>query len=157
MGKGEIARNEQFLLFPQCFQQACFPGASKGVIVWEWVIENWKNITSDQSILDIVQHCHIDFENNPPVQTSVRHQCFTVLEKKIIQNEIDKLLEMGVIEEAEHEYGQFISPIFTVPKKNGEHHMILNLKELNTYIEYHHFKMDTFETALKLKPGCFIA
>ena len=37
MGKGEIARYEQFLLFPQCFQKACFAGASKGVIVWEWV------------------------------------------------------------------------------------------------------------------------
>ena len=37
MGKGEIAPNKQFLLFPQCFQKACFPGASKGVIVWEWV------------------------------------------------------------------------------------------------------------------------
>ena len=34
-GKGEIARNEQFLLFPQCFQKA--QEASKGVIVWEWV------------------------------------------------------------------------------------------------------------------------
>ena len=30
-------RYEQFLLFPQCFQRACFPGASKGVIMWEWV------------------------------------------------------------------------------------------------------------------------
>ena len=37
VGKGEIARYEQFLLFPQCFQKACFPGASKGVFVWEWV------------------------------------------------------------------------------------------------------------------------
>ena len=37
VGKGEIARYEQFLLFPQCFQKACFPGTSKGVIVWEWV------------------------------------------------------------------------------------------------------------------------
>ena len=37
VGKGEIARNEQFLLFPQCFQKVCYPGASKGVIVWEWV------------------------------------------------------------------------------------------------------------------------
>ena len=36
-GKGEIARYQQFLLFPQCFQKACFPGASKGVIVCEWV------------------------------------------------------------------------------------------------------------------------
>ena len=37
VGKGEIARNKQFLLFPQCFQKASFPGASKGVIVWVWV------------------------------------------------------------------------------------------------------------------------
>ena len=37
VGKGEIARYKQFLLFPQCFQKACFPGASKGVIMWEWI------------------------------------------------------------------------------------------------------------------------
>ena len=34
VGKGENACYEQFLLFPQCFQKACLPGASKGVIVW---------------------------------------------------------------------------------------------------------------------------
>ena len=37
VGKGGIARYEKFLLFPQCFQKACFPGASKVIIVWEWV------------------------------------------------------------------------------------------------------------------------
>ena len=37
VGKGDIARYKQFLLFPQCFQKACFLGSSKGVIVWEWV------------------------------------------------------------------------------------------------------------------------
>ena len=42
VGKGEIAHYEQFLLFPHCFQNACFPGASKGVIVWEWVKYNTK-------------------------------------------------------------------------------------------------------------------
>ena len=36
VGKGEIARYEQFLLFPQYFQKAYFQGASKGIIVWEW-------------------------------------------------------------------------------------------------------------------------
>ena len=35
VGKGELARYEQFYLL-QCFQKACFPGASKGVIVWEY-------------------------------------------------------------------------------------------------------------------------
>ena len=29
VGKGETARSEQFLLFPQCFQKACFPGCQK--------------------------------------------------------------------------------------------------------------------------------
>ena len=38
VGKGEIACYEQFLLFPPCFQKACFPVASKGIIVWEWVV-----------------------------------------------------------------------------------------------------------------------
>ena len=37
VGKGEIARYEQFLLFPRYFQKARFPGALIGVIVWESV------------------------------------------------------------------------------------------------------------------------
>ena len=40
VGKGEIACYEQFLLLPQHFQKACFPGVSKGVVVWEWVKVN---------------------------------------------------------------------------------------------------------------------
>ena len=37
VAKGENAGYQHFLLFPQCFQKASFPEASKGVIVWEWV------------------------------------------------------------------------------------------------------------------------
>ena len=44
VGKGEIVRYEQFLLFPQCFQKVCFPGVSKGVVVWEWVNKFSTNI-----------------------------------------------------------------------------------------------------------------
>ena len=33
MGKGEIARYEQFLIFPQCFQRLPVVGASKRVSV----------------------------------------------------------------------------------------------------------------------------
>ena len=46
VGKEEIARYEQFLLFPQCFQKACFTGVSKGVIVWKWV----KPLLADKKI-----------------------------------------------------------------------------------------------------------
>ena len=51
VGKGEINRYEQFLLFPQCFQKACFPAASKGVIVWEWVNSLPSDKILDQSKL----------------------------------------------------------------------------------------------------------
>ena len=40
VGKGENCLYKQFLLFPQCFQKAPFQDPSKGVVVWEWVMEN---------------------------------------------------------------------------------------------------------------------
>ena len=54
VGKGEIARYEQFLLFPQCFQKACFTEASKGVIVWKWVKEV-ENILKKRDFLLFLQ------------------------------------------------------------------------------------------------------
>ena len=64
VGKGEIARYEQFLLFPQCFQKACIPGASKGAIVWEWV-----NIREQHThgISNIVQNWPNQLVNIPPI------------------------------------------------------------------------------------------
>ena len=53
VGKGEIAHYEQFLLFPQFFLKARFPGASKGVIVWKWpsFVRNRKNVIQSIMIL----------------------------------------------------------------------------------------------------------
>ena len=51
VGKGEIARYEQFLLFPQCFQKACFPGLSKGVAVWEWAISWFSRLLNIQNFM----------------------------------------------------------------------------------------------------------
>ena len=93
-----------------------------------------------------------------PVKSFCQASKFTPFESDIIDAEIQKLLDMKVISEVDHHPNEFISPVFIVPKKDGEFRMILNLKELNQYIEYHHFKMDTFESVLKLvKPGCFFA
>lgn len=109
--------------------------------------------------MDIVQHCHIEFiEGSDPENNFCFRQKFSQKEDKIVQNEIKKLLEMKVIKEVEHTPGEYISPIFIVPKKNGEYRMILNLKQLNENIVYHHFKMETFESALKLvKKNCYFA
>ena len=120
----------------------------------------WREITSDNQILDIVLHCHIHFYDNlHPVRKELKRTLmFNRIEEKIIDKEICNLLELKVIQEVNNSDDQYLSPIFTVPKKDGEHRMILNLKDLNQNIEYYHFKMDTFETALKLiKPNCFMA
>ena len=37
VGKGETAHYEQFLLFPQCFQQTCTADTLKPGLVWERV------------------------------------------------------------------------------------------------------------------------
>ena len=87
----------------------------------------------------------------------MQFQKFNNREKLIIELEIDKLLKMIVIEEVSITPGQFISPIFTCPKKDREYCMIINLKELNKYIKYYHFKLDTFETLHLIKPNCFMA
>ena len=127
----------------------------------KYFVENWRKITSDKNILDIVQNCHIEFDcdiNKFKILNRKMHT-FSKEQEMIIQKEICKLLEMKVIIEVDHVDDEIISPIFTVPKKDSEEHrMILNLKELNKLVTYYHFKMDTFETALKLiKKNNFMA
>lgn len=121
--------------------------------------ENWRKLTSDENILDIVKHCHIEFlEGHDPVNYVCTRNNFSENESKIIDQEINKMIDMKVLIEVDHHENEFISPIFLVKKKNDEFRMILNLKLLNESIVYHHFKMETFESALKLvKPNCFFA
>lgn len=119
----------------------------------------WTELTSDDTILEIAFNCRIQFYDDiQPIRPKYRPTVFSDLEKQKIREEINNMLSMEIIEEVEPSENQFISSIFTVPKKDGQLRMILNLKDLNNYVEYHHFKMDTFETALKLiKPHCFMA
>ena len=125
----------------------------------KYFAENWKKITSDDVVLDIVQNCHLQLkEGTNPINTKVPYSFFNAREEQIIQGEIKKLLKMEVLIEVEHCSDEFLSPIFVVPKKNDEYRMILNLKNFNENIEYYHFKMDTFESAIKLiKPNCYMA
>ena len=82
-----------------------------------------------------------------PKQEKIPFQKFSSNEQQIIDLEIQKLIKLKVICEAEYHNDQFISPNFTRPKRM-EFRMILYLKELTKYVKIFHFKMDTFETAL---------
>ena len=107
--------------------------------------------------MDAVTHCHIEFDREPGICTSVaRPFCsFTEIEQTIIDNEVEKILLKGIIRLSSHEDGQVISPIFK-PKKDGSHRVIFNLKKLNESVTYHHFKMDIYrsEGCILLYPYC---
>ena len=108
---------------------------------------------------DAVTHCHIEFDFEPePLFSATRpHSSFTEVEQSIIDNEIEKFLQKEIITLSSFEDGQVISPIFTRAKKDGSHRVTFNLKRLNESVSYHHFKMDTLETAIKLiRPSCFM-
>ena len=69
-----------------------------------------------------------------------------------------KFLKKGIIIESSHKMDEFISTIFPRPKKDGSFRMILNLKELNQFITFHHFKMESIHTFTKLmRPYCSMA
>ena len=67
---------------------------------------------------------------------------FNSKEKIALKSEIDTLIQKEVIVEVQHSHDEFISSVFLRPKPNGTKRMILNLKDVNEFIVYHHFKMD---------------
>ncbi len=75
----------------------------------------WTTVTFDKKILSDIKDMKI---------------AFTSAETKIIELEIAKMLDKGIIEKVAHEPNEIVSNIFTRPKKDCTHRVILNLKEL---------------------------
>jgi hypothetical protein len=122
-------------------------------------VDCWKRITSDRLLLSHVQAHRSEFVELPHQTWPARPIRFEEQEKEFLRVELQDLLEKGVLRIVEHEPGEFVSNVFLRPKKEaGKYRMILNLKQLNEFVEYHHFKMDTLETVLKLiQPDVFMA
>ena len=107
-------------------------------------------LTSDASILQIISGECIEFLSDPPSQVSHSPNSVPRNYASLVDKEIKSRLDKGVIVPCDHKPGEFISPIFTVPKKDGNVRLILNLKHLNMFIKNLHFKMDTIHTIQKL-------
>ena len=97
---------------------------------------NWKSITNDEVILDIIKNVlKIDF-NKKPRNICVPKIQHNIKEKEIINSEIQKLLDKGVIVQCDREPNDFVSTGFTREKKYGSSRTILNLKCLNEFVRY---------------------
>ena len=63
------------------------------------------------------------------------------------------MLQKGAIRHASFNSKQFISNLFIIPKKSGDLRPVINLKSLNEFVQYHHFKMEGLNTLLDLLSG----
>ena len=117
----------------------------------------WHELTSDPEILETVTGQFIELDTVPLQGKPFTQPKLSDIQTESVDLEIAKLLKKGVLQPSEHEAGEFISTIFTRPKKDGSHRMILNLKSFNTNVTHYHFKMDNIWSAIRLmKPGCYM-
>ena len=120
-------------------------------------ISNWQMITSDKEILTSVRGATIEFDTRP-YNTKRPQSAFSVDESAIIDSEVAKLLSKNIIETTNHDSYEVISNIFIRTKKDGGHRLILNLKGLNQFVTYHHFKMETLQPIVRLvEKNCYMA
>ena len=71
-------------------------------------------------------------------------------EKECFSVEVGKLLGKSAIRRASFDPNQFLSNLFTIPKKGHELRPVINLKPLNHFVEYHHFKVEGLSSLLVL-------
>ena len=60
----------------------------------------------------------------------------------LITDEVEKLIRKQAIALVAPVAGQFLSHVFTVPKKDGSQRLVVNLRPLNHFVQKHHFKME---------------
>ena len=108
-------------------------------------IFNWKKITKDKVILDIIQHGLKLRTVDKPVTNAHFEHPRSIDERVIIDGEIQKLLRKQGIEEAANDTNTagYYSNLFTNRKKDVTYRTILNLKKFNEYCTTEHFKMES--------------
>jgi hypothetical protein len=104
-------------------------------------------VTDDPWVLDTVaEGLRINFISEPLQSSSPRDVSMSEEMQAACKTEVESLLKKGAIEESTDGSAGFVCSFFCVPKKTGGHRPIVNLKPLNKFIVYEHFKMENLET-----------
>lgn len=104
--------------------------------------QNWAMITNDPYILEIVKGYKLDFIETPFQQKPPKPLSFSKSETALLDAEICELRAKNAVRVVHPTHGQFISTLFAVPKKDGGNRPVINLKEVNQFLSYRHFKME---------------
>ena len=121
-------------------------------------VDNWFNLTSDQTVLNAVSGYKIPFIRTPFQLAFPNVPRLSFRDHLACIDEINKLLDKRIISHCTPTEDQFISSFFLVDKPNGSKRFILNLKAFNKFIIAPHFKLEELKTVLKLvSESCWMA
>ena len=114
-------------------------------------LDQWRSITSNRFVLNMVQGHHLQLRFHPALFRNFRHFNVKVpaAHHPVIQKEVDELLTKGAIEPSSGG-ASFYSSVFVVPKHTGGLQPILNLKHFHRYMHIPSFKMPTLKTVQQL-------
>ena len=121
-------------------------------------IANWECLTSDREIIPIIKYglkLKIVDYIHPREGIQYHH---SQKEHQVIDRELPKMLQKGIITKTSHNTGDYFSPIFMREKSNGKCRIILNLKQLNKNIDTKHFKMESIRNVKHMiRRNCWMA
>ena len=113
--------------------------------------DQWRSITSNRFVLNMVWGHHLQLRSHPPLFCNFQHFNVKVAaaHHPVIQKEVDELLAKGAIEPSSGG-ASFYSSVFVVPKHTGGLCPILHLKCFNHFMHIPSFKMPTLKTVWQL-------
>ena len=107
-----------------------------------YFLVNWQKLTLNQDFLSVVRGYKIPFIKIPFQQ---KIPDFTRMKKKeiaLMDLELKEMLRKGAIKRTQPAQGEFLSNLFLLGQKDGGYRPVTNLKTLNQFIPFLHFKME---------------
>lgn len=92
-----------------------------------------------------------EWSSTPPLRrTPISQRRYGSTDLNMFSHEISELLKIKAIQEMDPEEPCFVSNLFMVPKKGGSLRPVIDLRKLNTYVKYSHFKMEGIDLVKSL-------
>ena len=114
-------------------------------------VKQWERITSNSLVLKIVKEGYkIQLVSSIDLPSPIISNPRDPVKLRALTGEIEKHLENGVISPIEFSANQYVSRVFTVQKPSGDFRMIIDLKNLNNFVNKIHFRMENKETIQNL-------
>ena len=103
----------------------------------------WQRITQDPWVLQVIKGYQLELLSTPTQHLQLPLPRLTQVDQKVLDQEVQELLDKQAVHQiSASDTAGFISSLFVVPKKDGGNRPVVNLKPLNQFLVYEHFKME---------------